>query len=354
MIDLNKKEAIQQIDASGVYESVISLPAQAKQAWEEVSALDLPATYKECTNGVFLGMGGSNLGFHLIKQVFFDQMSIPVELVNGYRLPKTVGEQTLVIVSSYSGNTEETLHLAQLALERGAKLIAITTGGKLAQLANDSDFPVYMIDPKHNKAGQPRLGIGYSVFSQIGIFAKLGIITINEEEVQTIFTHFQELQERWQIESQEKNEAKELATQLHGKIPVWVAADHLVGNTRIAHNITNETPKCYSGFYAIPDLNHHLMEGLKNPHEAMKHITFLAFQSSIYHDRNQKRMEITKQVVEKNHVTWLRYTPQAFSALGQACEVLLLSNFIVFYLSMLYEEDPCPIPFVDFFKSELK
>ena len=352
-MDLNNKEEIKQIDKSDVYDSVISLPKQAKQAWEEVMELDLPESYKEVSNIVFLGMGGSNLGFRIVKEVYVDQLALPAELVNGYRLPKSVDENTLVIVSSYSGNTEETLALANLALEKQAKLIALTTGGKLAELAKANQFPAYLIDPKHNKAGQPRLGLGYSVFSQIALFVKLGFIRVEQKEIDIIFSQFEALLTQWQIEAVDNNQAKALAQKLVGKLPIWLGADHLAGNTRVAHNITNETPKVYSSYYVLPDLNHHLMEGLKNPPEVTKHLAVLAFDSNLYHARNQKRLEVTKLVVEKNSVDWYSYKPQAETKLGQACEVLLLSNFIVFYLSMLYKEDPCPIPWVNFFKENL-
>ncbi len=350
---LDKREEIELIDKSGVYDSVISLPKQAKQAWDDILQLTIPAEYSDFTNIVFLGMGGSNLGFRIVKEVYLDQLSLPAELVNGYRLPQSVNENTLVIVSSYSGNTEETLHLANLALEQKAKLFALTTGGKLAELAKEKQFPIYLCDPKHNKAGQPRLGLGYAVFSQIALFVKLGFIAVEEKEIETIFSDFETQLQRWQIESTENNQAKELAHALLGKLPIWIGADHLAGNTRVAHNITNETPKVYSSYYVLPDLNHHLMEGLKNPSDIIKNLAVVAFDSTLYHKRNQKRLEVTKIVVEKNSVEWLSYKPQGKTKLAQACEVLLLSNFIVFYLSMLYKEDPCPIPWVNFFKENL-
>jgi len=350
---LDDKEQVEQIDKSGVYDSVISLPKQARQAWDEVSSMTIPDSYQDIKNIVFLGMGGSNLGFRLVKEVYLDELSVSAELVNGYRLPNYVNEETLVIVSSYSGNTEETLHLAQLALEKKAKLIALTTGGKLAELAESYKFPMYLCDPKYNKAGQPRLGLGYSVFSQIALFAKLGFITLKQEEIETIFSEFDHQLSQWELANTENNEAKALAKSLVGKLPIWIGADHLAGNTRIAHNITNETPKVYSSYYVIPDLNHHLMEGLKNPQEVINNLAVIAFDSELYHARNQKRLEVTKLVAEKNNVEWHAYKPQSKTKLGQACEILLLSNFIVFYLSMLYKEDPCPIPWVDFFKKNL-
>ena len=352
-MNLDSIEEIKKIDERGVYDSIVAFPLQAKQAWDEVMELNIPESYTQATNLIFAGMGGSNLGFRIVSALFQDQLPIPVTLVNHYQLPAFANEKTLVIVSSYSGNTEETLMLAEQANKKKCKLIALTTGGQLVDLAGKYNFPFYQINPKHNPAGQPRLGIGYSVFAQIALFAKLGLIKVEQSEIDELMTELQAIVNKFKIDSIENNIAKELAKKIQGKIPIWVAAEHLSGNARVANNQVNENAKNFSGFYTIPELNHHLMEGLKYPESNKDNFIFLGLLSKLYHPRIQKRFAVTKDVVEKNGLSWISYQPNSKNKLGQACESLLFSMFLAFYLAMLAEENPAPIPWVDYFKEQL-
>lgn len=353
-MDLDNINEIKELDPGNVYGSVDALPEQMKQAWNEASKLEFPREFNDVKQAVFIGMGGSNLGFRIVRAVFQTAKSRPFELVNSYDLPAYINEETLVIASSYSGNTEETLMAVQQANKQGAKIIATTTGGQLAKLAEKFGWALYQFNPLHNPGAQPRLGIGYSLCAVLAVFAQLGMIEVADNEVQQIIKNLKSLKNNFVIEAPLKNNpAKEFALQLKDKAPIWIAAQHLSGNTRVANNQCNETAKLFSSFFTLPELNHHLMEGLKNPGDLTKDLAIVAFNSEHYHARLKKRLAITKEVVEKNGVSWLEYTPQGKSLLGDACESLLFTSFVTFYLSMLYGQDPQPIPWVDYFKKKL-
>lgn len=340
-------------DQQSVYDSIMALPDQCLDGFSQAKKLKLPAAYKSAKRIIVAGMGGSNLGYRLIKSVCLGDFKKPLDLANHYQLPAYADKQTLVIACSYSGNTEETLMVAQQASKKGCKVIAIATGGRLIEWAKRAKKPFLQFSAEHNPCNQPRLAVGYATFTLLGVLNKIGY-KISDAEVKSIAKHLQNLTEDWGIdESEISNKPARVAKQLHGFIPVYIAAEHLEGNIRIAQNQTHETAKCFSAEYTLPELNHHLMEGLKNPKTYTNRLRFVAFVSDKYIARNRKRFEVTKDVIEQQGITSLDYVPSAKTKLGEACEVLLFSSLLSFYLSLLYQENPVVVPWVDYFKKEL-
>ena len=164
---LDSRKEIAKVDVQNVLGSVEALPDQCKDAWEKSSMIDVPPYYKDVKNVVMCGMGGSGLGARVIESVFSNQLSMPIIKVNDYDLPSFTDIHTLVICSSYSGETEETVENARQAIERGAKWMAIGTGNTLIKLAEDKNIPFYKIEPDFNPSKQPRMAIGYSVIGQL-------------------------------------------------------------------------------------------------------------------------------------------------------------------------------------------
>lgn len=129
----------------------LRLGAQLRDAWRQVSSLKLPPTsYRLPASILVSGMGGSTLGAHVIQSVFRDVITIPFEISNDYHLPNHVGRDTLVILSSYSGTTEETLSAARDAIRRKARIVVMTNGGDLLALAKKHKLPCLLIDPVEN------------------------------------------------------------------------------------------------------------------------------------------------------------------------------------------------------------
>jgi glucose/mannose-6-phosphate isomerase len=329
-------------------------PQQFSQAWEEIKNIELPENYSDIENVAYCGMGGSALGARIVNSVMFEKARIPVEIYNGYKLPYYAKSKTLVIVSSYSGTTEETLANVEEAVNIGTKVFGITTGGKLGEYLKNHNIPVYIFNPQYNPSLQPRMSLGYAVGSILGLFSKLQIITLNEDEVKSALQVMQTvIKDNDENVDESKNLAKQLAKKLKNRIPILVASEHLYGSVYSIKNQFNESAKTFSALYELPELNHHLMEGLKNPAKLQQLITFFFFNSTLYSDRVKKRYPITVDVVEKNHVETLNYLPNAASKLSQAMEVLTFGSFVVYYLAKDYQIDPSVIPWVDYFKAQL-
>ena len=142
--------AQQKLDQSHVYDSVVSLPQQCRHAYQGTQNLTIPASYRKVNKMVMCGMGGSGLGARVIESACFDSLKLPLIRINNYHLPSWVDSQTLVICSSFSGTTEETVANAKEAISKKAKWLAISAGGDLIDLARSHQVPYYQINPKYN------------------------------------------------------------------------------------------------------------------------------------------------------------------------------------------------------------
>jgi glucose/mannose-6-phosphate isomerase len=346
MQDFTDLAAIKRLDPQDTYTSTELLLEQLETAWNEVNALDLPHDIAGIKNIVFCGMGASIYGALVLKALQGAQMPYPTETVTDYHLPAYVDKHSLVVLTSYSGTTEEVLSCAEEALNKDAKMIILTRGGPLAEFANEHNIPAYIFDGKANPSGVPRLGTGYSILGLIGLMNKLQIITVADEEIQEAITRLKE----------KLPELKARATRDYssfiGKIPVIFAAEHLSGNGQILRNQFNETSKTFSDYYLVPDLNHHLMEGLQFPEPSP--LLFLVLNTRNYSEKISRRMDLTIDVVKQNKQNLTVYTTEGQTLYDDFLEALIYGSYLTLFLALSYDQNPAVNPWVDYFKGELK
>jgi len=221
----------------------------------------------------------------------------------------------------------------------------LTKGGPLAEFAKDNHIPAYIFDGKLNPAGVPRLGNGYTILGLIGLLNQTGVIDIEEKEITNAIDR---LHEKF---TDIKHEAEADYKLFSQQIPIIIAAEHLSGNAQILRNQFNETSKSFSAHFLIPDLNHHLMEGLQFPDTAPLHFIFLT--TSNYSEKIRQRFELTKQVILEN-----KYPVHTFETSGQTVyddflETLQYGSFLTLYLALEYKQNPAINPWVDWFKNQL-
>ncbi len=354
MTNLDDVGAMKKLDTVGVIGSIEHLSGQCQQAWDEVRAIAFPDAYKRVTFIVFSGMGGSALGAYVMKSLFADQLPMPFEIINDYHLPLYTNDRTLVILASYSGTTEETLSCAKEAIAKHACTTGLTIGGKLADLFATAQVPAYVFEPRHNPSNQPRLGTGYSVFGQIAILTTLGLLTVRKEDVEETIDVLQKGNDRFGATvNTDRNPAKQLAESWHEKIPIIVSAEFLTHVGRVIRNQIHESAKSFAAYHEIPELNHHLMEGLTNPKINKELLRFLLIRSGAYSDAIKRRFTVTKEVVEKQGIKVDEFVPMSTSRIAQAFESIQFGAYVNYYMAMLYDLDPSKIPWVDYFKQEL-
>ncbi len=352
MINLSDREFLASLDQSGALASIQQLPLQIEAGWKETHKLDLPADYNQVHQVIVCGMGASWLGAHIIQNLFLSTLKVPLMISNDYEIPDFVGENSLVIASSYSGTTEETISGMLKAHEKKAKIITISTGGVLAEFAKTNHLPNYTFAGQYNPAKSPRLGLGYSMAAQISILKQLKLITFDEKEIFTAINHLNTRNIELLPEAHD-NQAMKQAQQLMGFMPIVVSGPFLLGNAHAWSNQFNETSKTFATYMQIPELNHHNLEGLAHPSEVQK-LKYLFIESDMYDRRISKRITVTKEVLQQNQVPYESYSPQGKTKIVQSFDVLLFGSYVTFYLAMLYGVDPSPNPYVDYFKKRLQ
>lgn len=354
MTSLDDIDAIKKMDRENVYGSVEELYKQCPHAWEDANKIDVPDEYKNIDKILMTGMGGSGLGARIIESVYGPTLKYPLIRLNDYNLPDWVNEKTLVICSSFSGTTEEAVENARQAKEKKSRWMAIGTGDPLIDLAKESGVPFYQIIPTYNPSKQPRMAIGYSVVGQLVMAAKAGVIALTKEEIQRLTEAMQKVVEKMRITVPESgNVAKQTAIKLFNKKVIFVASRHLMGAAHTFKNQMNENAKNFSALFDIPELNHHLMEGLRFPESNKRDLVFLFADSDLYPGRIRQRIEITKEVIAKNNISVVSWKPAADDVLAQVFEFVQFGGYVNFYLAMLNGLDPAAIPWVDYFKTKL-
>lgn len=332
------------LDKSNVFGSVVDLPKQVEHAFQAAQAVLVPENYRQINKIILAGMGGSLLGARIIESVFAPDLAYPLILVNDYNLPGWVDEKTLVICSSYSGNTEESLSNVAQALKNKAKIIIITAGGPLLDIAKSNNLPVYQIIPTFNPSQQPRMAVGYSAIGQLVLCQKAGLLTLTSENIKELVSAMKNIK---------PESAQTFAENLVAKQVIFTAAEHLTGPAHTVKNQMNECAKHLSHRHDLPELNHHLMEGLRFPASNPQTTVFWFINSSLYSDKLQKRLKLTQEVVEKNNISSLVWQATAKTKLAQAFELIQFGSYVNFYLSQLHHLDPADIPWVDYFKIKL-
>ncbi|MBI2337774.1 bifunctional phosphoglucose/phosphomannose isomerase [Candidatus Daviesbacteria bacterium] len=333
------------LDPKNVLGSTEMFPDQCEYIWDLSKSFQFPAEFKSAKAITICGMGGSRYGAYVARSLCWDQLKVPLLEYGDYHLPAYIDDKSLFILSSYSGGTEEPLSSAEEAIKRGTNIVGLTGGGQVLQMSKQYNFPALVFDQKYNPSNQPRLGTGFMVLGTLAILTRLGYLQISDEEVKNAVEELRNNQEEI------KNRAKELAGKLQGYIPIVFAAQHLVGNAHIIRNQLNETSKSFSAFEDIPELNHHLMEGLKNPMD--KKLITLFLTSEYYSEKHQKRIALTGDVIKQNGVDFLEYRPSGATKLSEVLNILSFGGFLTLYLAFLYGQDPSLIPWVDYFKEQL-
>ncbi len=344
MVDFSNKQDLEKLDPQNTLLSTELLIKQCQTAWEEVNNLKLEKV-ENISNIVFCGMGASVYGALVLKALLGRSLPFPIEIVSDYYLPDYVNKNTLVVLTSYSGTTEEVLSCAHDAKSKEAKIVVLTKGGDLAEFAKDNNCLSYIFDGKLNPSGVPRLGNGYTILGLIGLLNKIDVIDIEEHEITAAIDRFTEKLEDIKTEAAEKLQT------FYNKIPIIFAGEHLSGNAQIIRNQFNETSKTFSSHFLLPDLNHHLMEGLQFPDNAP--LQFIIFNTKNYSESIQERVELTIDVVKQNN-----YSIEEFKTSGQTVyddflEVLQFGSFLTIYLALLYNQNPAVNPWVDYFKNKL-
>lgn len=347
---LDDSAVMQQIDRDAMIDRINELPDQFEDAWRNVGQFKLPGTYRQVENVVVLGLGGSAIGGDLVRTLVANEMRVPMFVWREYTVPAYVGPKSLVIGSSYSGGTEETLSAFEQARDRGAKLVAVTTGGKLKDVADQAGAPVLQF----SYVSQPRAALGHSIVPIIGILQELGLIGDKtediEESVQVMVGMRNELAPDIPTTS---NRAKQLAESIYGRIPIVYGEGILSEVARRWKGQFNENSKAWSFFEVLPELNHNAVVGYENPAGFGGNVIVLFLTSDAIHPRVKVRVQVTQEILARRGIPWHEIPTRGRRLLAQMMSSIYLGDFTSYYLAILYGVDPSPVEIIAFLKNRL-
>jgi glucose/mannose-6-phosphate isomerase len=350
VINLDDLKIYAELDPEGMLARIKELPMQCRQAWQSVMQFELPADYKNVTKIVILGIGGSAIGGDLIKSLVQAELKMPVIIHRDYGLPAYVDDRTLLIASSYSGNTEETLSGFEPALNSGAKKLVITGGGKLQQLAEANHIPVFKIEYK----SPPRAALGFSFIPTLGVLQKLGLITDRTADVTEMLQVLEKLAEKLDEESHTAtNPAKQIAQRLYGYLPVIYGAGIAAEAAHRWKTQINENSKAWAFYEVFPELNHNATVGFPLPAEIAAKIRVILLRSPLFKQRIKLRYEITCELLKQAGVQYEFVDGEGKSALAQMLSLVSIGDYVSYYLALLNRVDPTSIKAINYLKDRL-
>lgn len=321
----------------------------AEKQWQQLQhtfEVDLSGL-KDIQNVVLAGMGGSALPAVFLRA--WPGTSVPFEIVRDYELPAYVNQHTLVISSSYSGNTEETLTALHEAESRGAQVVVITAGGKLAEIAAEKQYPTFTIPG----GIQPRMSSFYFLKAFVQLLEPLGLIVPGASQELAQVADWLKDQNEWRADTPTKhNTAKQLALELVGKSIVVYSGPKLFPAANKFKICINENAKSIAWVNQYPEFNHNEFMGWTS-HPVDKPYAIVDIRSNLEHPRVQKRFEVSERLLSGKRPAVEVITPKGETLLQQLLWTANFCDYTSLYLALLNGINPTPVDLVEKLKVSL-
>ena len=353
MKNLDDIKVIEKIDRLRMHDVLAAFPTHCKEAYKLGQNFSLPGDLRNFKNIVFSGMGGSAIGAGIVNSYLRNKISVPINLNRDYTLPGFVNRESLVILISYSGNTEETLSAYKGARKCQAKIIVLSSGGQLADLAEKDGHP-YLLIP----AGfPPRAALVFLSLPVLALFSQMHLIEDKEKEVEQTAS-FLEMLKKDSLDidvGRQSNPAKKLAQRIFGNFCViYGASDHLAGVVTRWRGQLAENSKMLASSHLLPEMNHNEIVGWQHPRKFVKRFVVVFLRDKADHPQVKKRIEISKEILQKEGVCVEEVRSRGESLLARTFSLIYAGDYTSFYLAILNGEDPTPVKRIDYLKKRLK
>jgi len=328
----------ERLDREGMLAHLQAVPEQCEQGWRGGIEMDVPADYADVRAVVVAGMGGSAMGADLVRAIVQDRLLVPMQVVRDYKLPAFVDDRTLVVLSSYSGTTGETLAAFRDARDRGAKLVALGGGGRLL---DEIDGPAGRIQTR----GMPRAAMAESMMLLLGIMRACGLVDGMTDSAERLPGFATEQVRKFDVDIPEAdNPAKQLARSLAGRIPVVVGSAVLGPVAGRWKAQFNENAEQWAVIDELPEFNHNTIQGIGLPAAAADLLHVLVLTAGVDGLRTQHQGRFGGQLVEETGIPVTFIEAEGDDRLRQAMSLVIFGDFVSYYLAMLNEVNPTDIP----------
>lgn len=329
------------IDKSNLKQVIKDFPNQFEKAFEFAKDIRVEKDFDQL---VICGMGGSALPADIVKAYLESKgVDLNIKICRDYNLPKSVSQNCLILASSYSGNTEETISCLEEAKNKGLSIVGLSKGGKIQELCKQDKIP-HIQYPEDGPTFQPRYALGYAFTAIITLLVNSGKVKDVSGDIIELSLYLKKL----------NNETKgqEIAKTLKGKVPI-IYSTNKYGDSmaRIVKIKINENSKTQAFFNVFPELNHNEMVGFTNL-QGDYHV--IIFQDPDEHKRNLKRIEITSKLLNEKGVPVTIIKLGGKSVLQKIFSGIIIGDWISYHLALAYEQDPTPVDMVENFKRKIE
>ncbi len=341
---------IQRLDPKGMHRWISDFPAQIEDAVRIGSTAQLKVSVRGIQNIVLTGLGGSAIGGDLLRSYLAEELPVPMMINRHYVLPEFVNRSSLVIVSSYSGNTEETIAAHKDAAKRKARILCISTNGETERLAKKHKSPCIKIPT----GLAPRAALGYSFFPLLIALTRLRIVRPKTKEIKETVQLLSSKARVFADPMSPGNVPYRLAQQVKGKLPIiYSAAEHLDAvNVRWRGQVAENAKQLAFG-HVLPEMNHNELVGWKGLTDMMKRMEVLFLRDQGSHKRVLLREDITKIVISQYAAGVTEIWSEGKTLLARMFSLIHFGDWFSFYLALLNQEDPAPVKVIDYLKQEL-
>ncbi len=348
-VTLDDPAALARIDASDMLGRVAELPRQLSMARRVAAAVELDASLADVDAVVVLAMGGSAIGAELVAGAAGDRLRVPLIVHRDYGLPGGIGDRTLVVAASHSGETVETLSGFAAARQRGLPLAVITTGGRLAAGAAEAGMPLL----RYQMAGQPRAAIGYGIGLTHELLSSAGLIA-DPDPIGPVVQALEGLLERLgpSVETM-ANPAKQLAWAIFGRIPVIYGHGPMAAVAHRWKTQLNENAKAWAAWEQMPEANHNAIEGSLNPRELGDAPHVIQLRDPAEPDEVAARYRVVEELLGERATNRSEVRAEGPSALGRVMNAVAYGDLVSVYLAILYQTDPTPVTLLAMLKERL-
>ena len=312
---------------------------------EEAIAIGSKAVFtkpvNEIRNVCLIGLGGSAFGGEVAKNYIAGECPVPFGIQRDYTIPSYVDKHTLLICSSYSGNTEETLSALEAAMPRGPKVVIVTSGGKVLEIAKEKGYDHIILPGGY----PPRTAAGFSIIQQLFVLKGMGLIKDFDAalaEAVAIVKGFDG-----------HEDAKLIAEQLYNKLPILYSTPEFESIAIRWRQQIEENSKQLAFHHVIPEMNHNELVGWKNPLGILEDMVVLMLRSNLDHPRNAIRMDISRDLMTEYAESVIEINTEGESHLAQLFFLLHLGDWVSLYLAELNKEEATPVKVIDYLKGEL-
>jgi len=355
MINLDDISIYEKLDPSGLHLRLSALPDQCRQAWLEATNTVLAEGLGQCTEVIVAGMGGSAIAGDLAADLSGPASAVPIRVVRDFRIPGlavSLGSQPkqLVVVCSFSGETEETLSMLDQAQAADARIIAITGGGALARRASEANIPTLAI----NAPGEPRSAVGYHLLLLASLLDRAGVITVSDQEVEEAVAAAEAMVSNVGIQvPTADNQAKMLAAELVGRLTLVYGSGPLSGMALRWKSQINENGKSWAFAESLPELLHNSVESFPGGLEISSRTTALLLKPFQATSVLERRYSVLVETLERFGIQSRLLTGISGSALAQSLAMIVLGDHVSYYMGLLNGFNPSETPSIDLFKDRL-